>query len=369
MSENKSLRDRFINLPMPNNLDIDKESAKQTNVYNGNTFEYSGDRSDEKDGYELVDLTVDVQLLDGTIVPPQDAIITAIDPGSVNCSICTYDIQNERVISIDKVSFRESGHIPDPGYASILGTLSLYLEENKDRLFRKNKGIPFIHVFMEDQYEGAHSRYNENQQREVQAIQYAIQFCLGPGTCLAVSASAIKSHFGEYFPAVERPKRKLTFEEEKKLRRQQYYQDKKNAIKYGKQFLPDSMNDEIERIKQDDPYDALFIAKYAAEKYFKRVDRTTGKEIFPNGINKRKKGKNPDRIMRKRTKRIAEEEVAEGEKDSEKKEESQEIPSIIDKKKRSLKMTRKKKSDESNKETDNGETKKIPKKRRKVDQV
>ena len=281
-------------------VDRGMHRASNTQRARSNTIESEGDG--------MIDLTVDVQLLDGTKVNPEDAFVTGIDPGVVNCSMCVWDVLHERPHSFEKIAFRPSGDKrSDIGNGILLGGVKTYLNENGDRLFSTHKDLKFQNVFIEDQAESMVNEINEskygnsftaNKSREVISVQYGIQYHLGNERCLAVSAMSVKSHFGEYFPRLEVGDEVLT---KTQVRSKQYRIDKKNSILNGRLFVPDYMQNAIKsQGKEDDYYDAMWIAKYAAEKYFKRVNKKTGKEIFSGGINKRRKGKNTGRVIRKR---------------------------------------------------------------------
>jgi len=186
-----------------------------------------------------------------------DFIIVGIDPGSVNCGFCEYNVTKGKAIKLERVPFR-SQHLLDSngrkasedtdlGNAKIIRTITKYVEENKTHFDKRL-------IFIENQ---------KGDNMEVLAVQYAFQ-TLFPHTCSPVAPHAIKSCYSDYFP------KKPHTEGLSPPRRQeaQYRYDKKNAIKNGRRFVPSKVRIAYDIENPDgkeDGYDAYWITRFAAD--------------------------------------------------------------------------------------------------------
>lgn len=194
-----------------------------------------------------------------------------VDPGTVNCGIAEYDFIKEEAVHLERLQFRKSRKKDDPkketdiGNAKLIETVSQYIIDNRDRFAGKK-------VFIEDQQSNATKKEGkggwnnpaiaaaqEKIAKEVLAVQHVFQTMLGLD-CVPVSAHQVKAHFPEIFPALPGCKRNS---------KKQYAADKRNAVKRGREEVPDQVRQEYETKnpqKKDDAYDAYFIAKFGAER-------------------------------------------------------------------------------------------------------
>ena len=197
-----------------------------------------------------------------------DTIVFGVDPGTVNCGICEYNVTAGRARRLERIQFRSSRaegdkESEDPGNAKIVDSVVAYLFDNEERF----DGRLF---FVEDQ----NTYQQEGRQkhcREVLAVQHTLQAILGSENCIAVSPSSVKSEFGEHFPK----KPDLQALPSAKRTKAQYAHDKRSAVTAGRKLVPPAVREAYELAnpgKRDDAYDAFFVALYGATRWFDRVD-------------------------------------------------------------------------------------------------
>ncbi len=220
---------------------------------------------EEEEEELFIDLTIGKK--EEIQIKENDVIIFGIDPGTVNCGICKYNVTKREILRLDKVSFRKSIQVnsnkhknksdTDLGNAKLLDSVAVFILKNYAKEFENTI------VFIEDQ--------NKSKSKEVWAIQYGFQCLMGSQHCVPVSPHAVKSHFSEYFPAKRGVKRDSE---------EQYRYDKKNATKYGRNFVPHNVRTEFEnktpKNEHNHAYDAYWVARFAAERL---LDRITGERI------------------------------------------------------------------------------------------
>ena len=270
------------------------------------------DRSDD----DIIDLTIDH-------TPAEKyGIIVAFDPGPVNCGVCMYDVDNEKVLSMQRISFRDK--IPrgenglktdtDLGNVKLIDSVRDYVMDNYDGW--KSKGV---RVFVEDQVAGRKDKGDgySSLNGETTAIQYSLQALLGSDMCMCVGPRQVKTHFRDHFPQVEEREN----EPHNVLLRRQYAADKQNAVKNGRQFVSAPMLQEIWKDKKrDDYFDAMWICRYmsdvmrgrpsysakrkAAEKEERRLVREAKKEETQRKNQEKKKAAVEQRESRKKKRKV-----------------------------------------------------------------
>lgn len=212
----------------------------------------------------LIDLTVD----------SNDQIIIGVDPGSVNCGLCQYNVTEDVPRSMHRICFRKSYHNDergkkpkeafDTGNAKLIDSVADYIIGHK-RIFEGKM------VFIEDQ---------KGDSKEILAVQHTFQAILGSKRCVPVKPSSIKCTYSDYFPkkpGIEKLPR------EKRMQAQ-YAHDKLNAKKNGRKLVPYSVRHKFEKAnpdKKDDGYDAFWVGKYASEYLIQK------KKKQKSAINKR----------------------------------------------------------------------------------
>lgn len=209
---------------------------------------YVDEIESDSDSPTLIDLTSD----------KEDQIIIGIDPGSVNCGLCQYNVTKEVPRSMHRICFRKSYHTDEKGKKpkSAFDTGNVKLIDSVVNYISKNKAVfEGKMVFIEDQ---------KGDSKEILAVQHAFQAILGAERCIPVKPSSIKCAYSDYFP--KKPGiEKLSYEKRMQV---QYAYDKTNARKNGRSLVPYSVRSKFERAnptKKDDGYDAFWVGKYASE--------------------------------------------------------------------------------------------------------
>lgn len=193
-----------------------------------------------------------------------------IDPGSVFCGVA--ERMNGRVISLERVQFRAphtGGN--DLGHARLIGQVTKWIRENAGRF---SDAV----IFIEDQPPDAYGR-------EGQAVQYTFQAFFGD-QCVPVNAAACKARYGEHFP---RHPRYAEFAAHRRAENQKAY-DRKNAIEWGRKYIPENVTAEYEKKnpqKKDDAYEAALYALYGEECM---IDAEGSLRSEPTPIPRRKRG-------------------------------------------------------------------------------
>ena len=214
------------------------------------------------------------------IITNDSDTIISIDPGSVNCGICFYDIKKNEPIRFLKVAFRDKIKLNSNGQRENkdkdLGNSDL-IESVRNFIFKNWDWFSNHLVFIEDQHGDTMKHSNNNEDipvyaKEIIAVQHTFQALLGLKKCTPIAPIAVKSYYRKYFP-IEYPKERL----------KQYRLDKKNAIFYGRILIPNKAKETIEEGgKEDDWCDAFFIGKYVAESIY-GVKNKDKKKITGNG--------------------------------------------------------------------------------------
>lgn len=204
--------------------------------------------------------------------PPRHRRIFGIDPGSVNMGLCERDLERNRVTSLERVQFRAPGAgSNDLGNARLIGQVTAWIRENAARFADSV-------IFIENQPPDAHGR-------EGQAVQHTFQAFFG-AQCVPVNAGAAKARYGEHFP---RHPRYAEFPAHRRAENQKAY-DRKNAIIFGRKYVPAAVKDEYERknpAKKDDAYEAALYALYGADCM---IDADGTLRAAPTPIPRRKRG-------------------------------------------------------------------------------
>ncbi len=203
-----------------------------------------------------------------------DQIVIGIDPGSVNCGLCQYNVDEDVPRSMHRICFRKSYHNDEKGNKpkSAFDTGNVKLIDSVVDFILKNKHLfEGKIVFIEDQ---------KGDSKEILAVQHAFQAILGRKRCIPIKASSMKCAYSDYFP------KKPGIEKLSRERRMQvqYAYDKSNAIKNGRKLVPYSVRKKFEGAnpdKKDDGYEAYWLAKYGARFIIKK------KKKQKKGINKR----------------------------------------------------------------------------------
>lgn len=201
--------------------------------------------------------------------PPMGRIITAIDPGPVNCGICMFDVDNYRVIRLRQVAFRERSTKITHG--QLCDSVRAYVKNDPDKFFTESSK-----VYIECQEVG------DTKKLDNVVIQIAVQTLLTTSGCVVIPSNTVKCYFRRFFPLMEG----LTKHQQKELHR-------KNAIEWGRKTMTDD-----ERLlipthgKRDDCLEAMWLARYVAESTYqiasplpppepKKRKRSTKKKQLP----------------------------------------------------------------------------------------
>lgn len=174
--------------------------------------------------------------------------VFGLDPGSVNGGLA--ERRNGRVVSLERLQFRAPGTGGDDlGHARLIGQVTDWIRKNAGRF---SDSV----IFMEDQPPDAYGR-------EGQAVQYTFQAFFGD-QCVPVNAAACKARYGEHFP---RHPRYMEFPPHRRAENQKAF-DRKNAIIFGRKYVPETVKTEYEKknpTKKDDAYEAALYALYGEE--------------------------------------------------------------------------------------------------------
>ena len=198
--------------------------------------------------------------------------VFGIDPGSVNMGLCERDLSRNCVTSLERVQFRAPGTgSNDLGSARLIGQVTAWIRANAARF---SDSV----IFIENQPPDAHGR-------EGQAVQHTFQAFFGD-QCVPVNAGAAKARYGEHFP---RHPRYEEFPANRRAENQKAF-DRKNAIIFGRKYVPEAVKDEYERKnpkKKDDAYEAALYALYGADCM---IDADGTLRDAPTPIPRRKRG-------------------------------------------------------------------------------
>lgn len=212
--------------------------------------------------------------------------IVCIDPAPKNAGFCISNWETSEITKVFKQSFvnekEEEINPSDPGNTKLVSNVTKFIESEKKKKNGIFTNLDETFIFIENQTVGGNSFHNKEEKKRSFTnsknitVQNVFQTTFG-SRCTIVNPRSIKTHFKEHFPVHSDLNRS-----------QQYRQNKKNAISFGKTLLPQNMRFQLENKykKTDDIYDAVVMKKYVEDTF----EIILNKDTFEYTIkNKRKK--------------------------------------------------------------------------------
>ncbi len=255
-------------------------SSENSSSISTDEEEVETDKEEEEEDAASVEIIPEP--LDPRMEKPDHFIVVGIDPGSVHTGLCKYDAIERKVLDMDLLQLRPSGRKANS--QEITNALKESMNQEGGVLRRFLQGVDRVGV--EDQVHTG----NDKQM----AQQHVLYSEIGKDVCSRVFSHAVKSRFRRYFPLDRQSPERLELLDQKWLERygkvdtveaktkrmkkriasHQKLVNKRNAVKYGRLFVPKEIRHRIDQEhpkKKDDVYDAYWIARYFAEVELERI--------------------------------------------------------------------------------------------------